>query len=363
MRIIIFSLLISCALRVVAQDMQIRISAEQIDNLAIKVGALQPSQHLSVFYAPARVTVPVNRELLLTASQPGLLTQLQANLGDRVKKGQILAQMHSPELVALQQQYLTARSHLHLASLEQKRDKTLYAEGVISERRQQETQAMYASKAAIADEAKQLLLMAGMTPGEIDILAKTHKLNSLLNLRSPISGVVLERKVTLGSRLAIQEALYRIGDLSELWLEINIPQERMASVQIGDWVQDETGNVRAKITLLGQSVNRENQTVLARAVIEGETDHLRVGQNLNVQIMQAGLQSGFKVPNSAIAQNAGKAYVFVRNPGGFAVTEVQVLGRQDAESLISGPLTGQEQIAVQGAVALKANWLGMGGDE
>lgn len=363
MRIIIFSLLISCALRVVAQDMRIRISAEQIDNLAIKVGALQASRHLSVFYAPARVTVPVNRELLLTASQPGLLTQLQANMGDKVQKGQILAQMHSPELVALQQQYLTARSNLHLVNLEQRRDKTLLAEGVISERRWQETQAIYASKAAVADEAKQLLLMAGMTAGEIDALGKTHKLNSLLNLRAPISGVVLERTATLGSRLAIQETIYRIGDLSELWLEINIPQERMASVHIGDWVRDETGKVRAKITLLGQSVNKENQTMLARAVIEGEADQLRVGQNLNVQIMQGTQQKGFKVPNTAIAQNSGKSYVFVRDTGGFAVTEVNVLGRQDTESLISGPLTGQEQIAVQGAVALKANWLGMGGDE
>ncbi|MCK9605455.1 MAG: efflux RND transporter periplasmic adaptor subunit [Methylomonas sp.] len=363
MRTVIFSLLICCAFRVVAQDMQIQISAEQIDNLAIKIGSLQPSQHLSVFYAPARVTVPVNRDLLLTASQPGLLTQLQANMGDRVQKGQILGQMHSPELVALQQQYLTARSNLHLVSLEQRRDKTLLAEGVIAERRWQETLAMLSSKAALADEAKQLLLMAGMTDTEIDKLDKTHKLNSLLSLRAPIDGVILERMATLGSRLAIQEAIYRIGDLSELWLEINIPQERMDSLHIGDWVQDETGKVRAKITLIGQSVNRDNQTVLARAVIEGKVELLRVGQNLSVQIMQGDKQTGFKVPNTAIAQYSGKSYVFVRNADGFTVTEVKVLGRQDADSLISGPLAGQEQIAVRGAVALKANWLGMGGDE
>lgn len=363
MRTIIFSFLIGCAFGVAAEDMQIRISAEQIDNLAIEVGSLEPSRHLSVFYAPARVAVPVNRELLLTASQPGLLTQLQANMGDKVQKGQVLAQMHSPELVALQQQYLTARSNLQLVSLEQQRDKTLLAEGVIAERRWQETQAMHNSKAALADEAKQLLLMAGMTAPDIGVLDKTHKLNSLMNLRAPISGVVLERMATLGSRLDIQAPIYRIGDLSELWLEMNIPQERMDSVHIGDWVQDETGRVRAKVTLLGQSVSRENQTLLARAVVHGGADNLRVGQNLNVQIQRADQQTGFKVPNSAIAQNAGKSYVFVRNAEGFAVTEITVTGRQDAESLISGSLTGQERIAVRGAVALKANWLGMGGDE
>ncbi|MCQ8104131.1 efflux RND transporter periplasmic adaptor subunit [Methylomonas sp. SURF-2] len=365
MRSIVFSVLMGCACAAgaAAEDMSIRISAEQIDNLAIEVGGLQPSRHLSVFYAPARVAVPVNRELLLTASQPGLLTQLQANLGDKVEKGQILAQMHSPGLVALQQQYLTARGNLHLASLERRRDKTLLAEGVIAERRWQETQAMYGSKAAQADEARQLLLMAGMSSSDIGVLEKSHKLDSLLNLRAPISGVVLERMATLGSRLDIQAPVYRIGDLSELWLEINIPSERMASVHIGDWVEDENGRVRAKITLLGQSVNRENQTMQVRAVVQGGADSLRVGQTLNVQIQQAGRQAGFKVPNAAIAQNGGKSYLFVRNTDGFAVIEVDVVGRQDGEALISAPLTGQERIAVRGAVALKANWLGMGGDE
>ena len=50
-------------------------------------------------------------------------------------------------------------------------------------------------------------------------------LSSLLNIRAPIGGVVLERLTTLGARLDIQAPIYRLADLSELWLEINIPQE------------------------------------------------------------------------------------------------------------------------------------------
>jgi cobalt-zinc-cadmium efflux system membrane fusion protein len=79
--------------------------------------------------------------------------------------------------------------------------------------------------------------------------------------------------------------------------------------------------------------------------------------------MQNSEQTGFTVANAAIAQNEGHNYIFVRNADGFAVTEVKVTGKQDAESLIVGPLSGNEQIAVKGAVALKANWLGLGGGE
>lgn len=346
-----------------AQDAQIKISQQQIDNLDIKVAGLTASQQIPLFNAPAKVVVPADKEVLISSSQPGLVSQLPANIGDHVNKGQVLAIVNSPELLALQQMYLSASNDLNLSGLERRRDQQLWEEGAIAERRWQETQMMYSSRSAKADESKQLLLLAGMTSAEIKTLAQSRKLSNQLTLRSPVSGVVLDRLATLGTRLDVQSPLYRIADLSELWLEINVPQERAANLRVGDKVKLEDSNVTAKISLLGQSVNRDNQTVLARAVIDGQASGLRVGQNLNVQVLQNGQQAGFKVPNTAIAQNEGRAYLFVRNQDGFVVTEVKVIGKLDAESLISGGLSGNEQIAIKGAVALKANWQGLGGGE
>lgn len=346
-----------------AQDAQIRISQQQIDNLDIKTAALVPSSTVPLFYAPGKVVTPADREILVSSSQPGLVTRLAANVGDTVHKGQTLAQLRSPELVGLQQAFLTAASELHLAGLERNRDQKLLQEGVIAERRWQETQTQHSGKAARADEARQLLLLAGMSPADIQTLAQTRKLGDSLQIRSPIDGVVLERMVNLGARLDIQAPLYRVADLAELWLEISIPQERLSTVKVGDRVRLESGDISATISLLGQSVNVDNQTVLARAVVDGRPQGLRVGQNVNVQILQHGVPGGFSVPNSALSQNEGRSYVFVRNAEGFAVVEVAVNGKQGSESLISGALTGNEHIAVKGAVALKANWLGLGSDE
>ncbi|QPK62250.1 efflux RND transporter periplasmic adaptor subunit [Methylomonas sp. LL1] len=363
MRKTLISLLLTGAAAVSAEDMQIRITPEQIDNLAIKVAPVAASQQVPLLSAPATVVVPASHELLLSTPQPGLLTKLQANIGDKVEKGQVLAQVHSSELVALQQQFLTAQSDLNLVGLEQQRDKKLLGEGVIAERRWQETQAMHSSKAALAGESRQLLIMAGMTESEINGLAKTHKLSSMLQVRSPMSGVILERLATLGTRLDMQAPLYRIADLSELWLEISIPQERVQSLRIGDLVSIANTGISAKISMLGQSIDRDTQTLLARAVIQGQADRLKVGQHVNVQVLQDDRQAAFKVPNTAIAQNTGHSYVFVRNANGFAVTEVAVVGKQNQDTVINGPLASGAEIAVQGAVALKANWLGLGGDE
>jgi cobalt-zinc-cadmium efflux system membrane fusion protein len=360
---LIFCLLLAQALDVFAQDAQIRITQQQIDNLDIKVSQLSASRQIPLLYAPGKVVVPADREVLISSSQPGLVTQLPANIGDKVHKGQLLAQLNSPELVGLQQAFLTAVSELNLSAHELRRDKKLLQEGVIAERRWQETEMLHSSKSAKADEARQLLLLAGMSSADINSLGQNHKLDNRLNIRAPIAGVVLERLTSLGARLDIQAPLYRIADLSELWLEINIPQERLSNIRLGDSVRLAGSQITARISLLGQSVDHDNQTVLARAVIDDKTEDLRVGQNVNVQIMQNSVQTGFIVPDTAIAQNKGHTYVFVRNPEGFATTEVTVSGKQDTNSLISGPLSGNEQIATKGAVALKANWLGLGAAE
>jgi membrane fusion protein, heavy metal efflux system len=250
-----------------------------------------------------------------------------------------------------------------LGAIFYQRDKKLLQEGVIADRRLQETQAQYQAFLSETNEHKQLLQSAGMTNAEIEQLSKTHQLSSQLRLHAPITGVIMERMAVAGERIGSLAPIYRVANLDELWLEINIPQERVNSLHIGDTVQIENTDIHAKISLLGQSVNSENQTVLARAIIKGKSPTLRVGQRINIQIIQASDTPLFKVPNTAIAQNEGKSFIFVRNKDGFAVTPITVIGKQGEESIVSGELSTHEDIAIQGAVALKANWLGLGSEE
>jgi cobalt-zinc-cadmium efflux system membrane fusion protein len=71
----------------------------------------------------------------------------------------------------------------------------------------------------------------------------------------------------------------------------------------------------------------------------------------------------FKVPNTAISQNDGKAFLFVRTQTGFDAKSIIIIGKQDDESIISGDFTGDETVALKGAAVLKANWLGLGSAE
>jgi cobalt-zinc-cadmium efflux system membrane fusion protein len=335
----------------------IQLSMQHIESLGIVQGKLIRATQIPVLYAPAKVLIPNNNEYVVSASQSGIINQLNAATGDVVKKGDILAQIDSPNLLSLQSNYLKAVSAMQLANSVYQRDKSLAQDGIIAKRRVQETQGQFNAAEIDMKEAKRLLEIAGGNTSGLD------KLNSTLTIRSPISGVVIERMAVVGTHVDMLTPLYRVANLQTLWLEIAIPQEDIAQISVGDQVSIDNTPFTAEISLLGQSVNVEDQTILARAIVKNVQGEIRAGQKLNVQIKKLSKQIAFRVPNSAVAQHDGKAFIFVRNDTGFTITPVTILSKQDEETIISGAFKGNEMIAQKGAAVLKANWLGVGSAE
>jgi cobalt-zinc-cadmium efflux system membrane fusion protein len=335
----------------------IQLSMQHIESLGIVQGKIVRATQIPVLYAPAKVLIPNNNEYVVSASQSGIINQLNAATGDVVKKGDILAQIDSPNLLSLQSNYLKAASAMQLANSAYQRDKSLAQDGIIAKRRVQETQGQFNAAEIDMKEAKRLLEIAGGNTSGLD------KLNSTLTIRSPISGVVIERMAVVGTHVDMLTPLYRVANLQTLWLEIAIPQEDIAQISVGDQVSIDNTPFTAEISLLGQSVNVEDQTILARAIVKNVQGEIRAGQKLNVQIKKLSKQIAFRVPNSAVAQHDGKAFIFVRNDTGFTITPVTILSKQDEETIISGAFKGNEMIAQKGAAVLKANWLGVGSAE
>lgn len=346
-----------------AEGNLIPISQQQIENLGIKTGKLTPASHIPLFSAPAKVVVPPANDFIVSASLAGLVVKMNANVGDKVAKGEELGLINSSELLTLQGNYLKSVGALKLATATYKRDKTLKNEGVVSGRSEQESYSIYNASVIEANEAKQLLQIVGMTANEIKELESAGHLVSRIRIRSPISGNVVERMAVTGSRIDSQSPLYRIANLDELWLEINIPQEHIDQVKLGEKVLVEGGSAEAEIKILGHSVNPDNQTVLARALIIGNPGSVRLGQKVTIQHMQGSVTPTYLLNDEAITHHQGKAYLFVKEKDGFVASEIKVLGQQSGSSVISGNLTGNEEVAVNNTVALKAQWLGLGGAE
>ena len=363
MKNLLLVIVLLTSLNVSAEELSINLSKEQLFNLGIKVGALKSVKSIPLLTAAAKVSIPANQEHIISASQAGLVNELRKTVGDKVKKGELISRMNSPKLVVLQNEYLRSINERNLVQATYQRDRRLSEGGIIPDKRLQESHSRLSTASIEENTAIQLLDIAGMSKKRIKKLRQSGKLDSHLNIYSPISGVILEKMVSVGERLDMLEPLYRVANLDKLLLEIDIPQEKINRIQVGDNVSIENSKANARVTLLTESVNVENQTILVRAMVEGNKSNLRVGQSIKVQIEHNSSRGAFEVPNVAIAKNEGLAYIFIRTETGFLIRPIDVLAKKGEQSIITGNLTGSEQIALRGAVALKANWLGLGSEE
>jgi len=101
----------------------IQISQQNFENLGVKLGKPETVSQFPVLSAPANVVIPPAQEYMVSAAQAGVIHKLNVAIGDKVVKGQVLAQLNSPDLLTLQKEYLKADNTLQLVSAIYQRDK------------------------------------------------------------------------------------------------------------------------------------------------------------------------------------------------------------------------------------------------
>jgi len=227
MKIYYLSALLLAATSVPAATL-IAISEEQQQAFGIELATPEPAATALTRRYPAEVGVPNHQLRVVSAPESGMLESLLVAEGERVSAGQALASLRSPQLLQAQSDYLEAKTRLDLARSELARDRKLFSEGIIAERRLLETRARFQEAETGADQRRQRLTLAGMASAEVQALEKGRNLTSTLTVRSPLDGVVLEQMVNTGQALAAADPLYRVAQLQPLWLEIHVPVDRLA---------------------------------------------------------------------------------------------------------------------------------------
>lgn len=334
----------------------IPIDAEQAAKLDIRTAKIQPADTVPLLSAAARVVVPSGRQFMVSAPHAGLASRIDVAVGDTVKAGQVLAQLASPAFLAAQREALQAANDHRLADSVLTRDKKLLAEGAIPQRRWEETRSVHDKHAASDNETRQVLSIAGMSPAEVERLMKTQKLSDRLEIKSPMAGLVLEVRITTGQQVDQLAPLFRVADVSRLWLEIDLPPEQVDKIAPGDVVRVTGSNLNAKIVGVGRQVLPNTHSVVARAELDNGEYRLYPGQTVGVDLLHTGTGSVFRAPAQALARQAGGNFVFVKKAQGFEARAVEPLGQSGGELMLRGELSPEDEVAVQGVAAIKAKW-------
>ncbi|MFA9461167.1 efflux RND transporter periplasmic adaptor subunit [Thiohalorhabdus methylotrophus] len=342
---------------------EIAFTEAQMQRLGIATGKVVAGSQVQTDSLPARVVIPPGQERVVSAPQGGLVSGLHAAKEEAVAAGDLLAEIHSPELVRMQRDFLQAYSARELAWAARDRDKQLFEEGIIPERRYQEASSRFQQAQANLEAQRQALQIAGMAQADIARLEQTQQLSGHLQVRAPMDGVVVDKPASVGQRLKQAEPLYRVARLDPLWLEIRMPVDRLQGVKKGAPVSVPCASGKAHVALVGRTAAAENQTVTVRARISGGEDCLRPGQFVETRLEVGAGTARFRVPTVAVVRNQGKQWVFVRAAQGFLPVAVTVHGQRGADAVVGGPLRAGQEIAVSGLAAIKGAWSGYGGGE
>lgn len=303
------------------------------------------------------VELPPQATDLLSTPVAGVVQQVLARAGQRVKAGEPVARLLSPELVGWQRELLQAQAHARLAASKLDRDEKLHAEGIIAGLRLQETRTQNELAQLAVRERRQTLQLAGAS-------ATGDSLQPGLILRASAAGTVLEVTATPGQRLDAGMPVAKMARSGQWAIALQATPEQAQSLRTGDVLAVQGCKTPARLSAIVPQVSAGNQAVQLWADFISTEDCLRMNQFVQVTVgARADNQAArsLSVPAQAVVRHEGQAYVFVQTPQGFVPTVV-VLGTQGTgQTLVrSGVKTG-DVIAVQGLAALKGAWQGMGG--
>lgn len=350
--------LLLTALAMPAMAQVVTLDAQQMVASGIHTAVPEPVTRVLGAPWPARVIAAPDGERVIAAPFAGLVEQIMAAEGDTVQMGQPLLRLRSPDLVALLAEHDQAAALDRLASQQLKRDRDLYAEGIIAARRVQESEAHHGESSARLKAARDRLGMVGVDSSALSDLRKSQ---GALLVRAPQDGIILERIAKPGQRLMEADALLRMADGSRLAIEMQLPVAdslKMAPSQhlhIG-------ANGDAVITHIGWQTAQSSQTVTVRADLVTSDAPLRPGQMIEARAVLTAASTAFRLPASAVLHEGSKAYVYVQEPKGFRRLDVQELESDGIHSTVSGELTTESRVASTGLTALKAAAQGAGGE-
>jgi membrane fusion protein, heavy metal efflux system len=357
-------IILACFVTAIQAGEIIPVSMDQQKKLGIILSLPEKSSAVSSRRLPGEVVVPIGQERIVSIPQSGLIDTIHVATGQMVKKGDALAHVVIPELVSLQREYLQALSRSRLSARTLERDAELYQDGIIAERRYLASLNEHEEIMLSLTQSRRMLELSGMEQTDIVKLGSEAIFESGMTIRAPGDGQLIEQMITVGERIEPATPLFRIANLNRLWLNIRVPVELTGDISVGMPVRVSRLQIEGTVTDVVRTVNRDDQTMYVRAVVDRDTRLLSPGQFVEVEIvLKNDRETYFSVPKSAVVRNGPDAFVFVEARGGFTPSGVAVVSEQNDYAVIFGDrLTGMERIAVTGTTAIKAIWLESGGE-
>ena len=343
-----------------AQD-AVRLTREQILQAGITVTEARAGTVQGALSFPGEIRFNEDRTAHVVPRLAGVVEAVPADLGQMVRKGQVLAVIASSALSDQRSELLAAQRRLDLARTTYAREKSLWEQKISAEQDYLAARNALQEAEISVQNARQKLTAIGADGGG----GGGGALNRF-ELRAPFDGMIVEKHLTLGEAVAADAAIFTISDLRSVWAEFVVSARDLGNVRVGERATIRStasdGKADGAVSYVGALLGEQTRTAKARVTLTNPDMAWRPGLFVTVNVLGAAQQVPVAVVAGAVQQVEGRTVVFVETPEGFRAQPVTVGRTSDTVSEIVSGLEPGRRYAAANSFVLKAE-LGKAGTE
>lgn len=287
------------------------LTEEQVKSIGVELGTIEQKQLAASLKTNGVLKVPNQNKASVNSIYSGVIKSLNIQPGNNVRKGQVIATVANPEFIQVQSEYIGINAKISLAELEVTRQKELNRGNAGALKNLQAAETELRTLRNVRATLQQQIQLMGINPSRL----ANGKLVSVLSITSPITGVVSNVMVKMGSYVDVTTAVAEIVDNSQLHLDLFVYEKDLPKLKDNSLIHFTLTNnpgkeYDAQIYSLGSSFEGESKAVTVHAKVQGERTGLIDGMNVTA-IISMEKATVPAVPTEAIVTIAGQDFIFV----------------------------------------------------
>ena len=339
-------------------DAPIQLTAEQAKSAGITLQTAGMGKLKAAAEFPGEVRFNDDRTTHVVPRLAGVAEAVNVDLGQWVKKGQVLAVIASTALSEQRSELLTAQRRREAARVSYEREKKLWDDRISAQQDYLQAQtALQEADIAVQNALQKLAAVGAAGP--------SSGLNRF-EIRAPFAGTVIEKHLSLGEAVKEDASIFTVSDLSSVTAEFAVAPKDLATVRVGQKVIVSSSAFDSKaegtISYVGALLGEQTRTARARVTLTNPSGAWRPGLFVTVAVLGENQDVAITVSAEALQTVDSKTVVFKAVAGGFTPVPVKV-GRSDGRAVeVLDGLKAGDQVAAGNSFVLKAE-LGKGSAE
>lgn len=277
-----------------------------------------------VISVPGQIVPNQNQQAIISPFIESSVNRVFKNVGSRVKKGDLLACLTSPDIGILRAEYDKAKAELEIQKQAFQRKEKLFNENIISSKAFQEAELAQKVAEINYNYALKKLLALGIKKDEVDNPPSDHSeaVGSTIHLYAPISGLITHRDASIGQKVNTSSKMFEIINLNNIWLEADVFEKDLTKIKLRQKVKIAVTAYAGefftgKIFYIGNTLNTATKTIKILVEINNKNEKLKPGMFANTHIVIGEKEKALVIPKEAILEDENLKIVFVKEAQGF----------------------------------------------